>query len=94
MSLMDSSEISTSLDKRSNLTKKTIDTYLITYCRALAESKAFCKMFKQPLPETITPEELLGFNMKEEFRVLKANCPFLFSVVSGAMGLGQRQAEV
>ena len=68
--------------------------YLTTYCRALAESKEFCKNFKQPLPETITSEELLGFNMREEFEVLKANCPLLFSVVSGAMGLGEGQSEV
>ena len=60
----------------------------------MAESTAFCKHFKQPLPETITSEELLGFNLREEFAVLKANCPVLFSVVSGAMGLGERQAEV
>ena len=65
-----------------------------SFCRATAESSHFSKNFKQPLPENITHEELLQFNIRREFDVLKRHCPLLFHVVSGAMGLDQMQCEV
>ena len=54
----------------------------------------FAKAFKQPSPESITPDELLQFNLRAEFDVLQQNCPLLFHVVSGAMGLNQEQSQV
>ena len=68
--------------------------YLNNSCRALEESDALSKNFKQPLPETITSEELFGFNMRDEFELLRVNSPVLFSVVTGAMGLGGKESEV
>ena len=52
------------------------------------------KKFKQPQPETITPEEVVSFDMRQEFQVLKDNCPLLFHCVTGAMELGRDQAKV
>ena len=68
--------------------------YLTTSSRAMEESARFTKTFKQPTPESITPDELLQFNLRAEFDALKHNCPLLFHVVSGAMGLSQSQSEV
>ena len=68
--------------------------YLTRSGRALLESDSFAKNFKQPLPETISNEDLLQYNIREEFDVLGCNSPLLFHVVSGAMGLDQKQCEV
>ena len=64
------------------------------FSRAKEESDAIAKNFKQKTPETISEEDLLTFNLRNEFQLLRSQCPILYCVVAGAMGLGQNQLEV
>lgn len=62
--------------------------------RALTETANFAQKFKQQLPGTVTEEDLLSFDMRREFDLLRTHCPLLFNVVSGAMGLGEGELKV
>ena len=46
------------------------------------------------MPETITREDLLDFDMLAEFKILREHAPLLYHVVAGAMGLEGDQLEV
>ena len=52
------------------------------------------KNHKQPLPETITAEDLLGFKLSDQFAQIKTACPLQFHVVAGAIGLAEDKLEV
>lgn len=62
--------------------------------RALKETANFAHRFKQKQPGAVTEEDLLAFNMREEFDLLRTHCPLLFNAVCGAMGLGEGELEV
>ena len=36
----------------------------------------------------------MQFNLRDEFKTLKSNCPLLYHVVCGALELGEDQLEV
>ena len=46
------------------------------------------------MPETITREDLLNFDMLAEFKILRKHAPLLYHVVAGAMGLEEDQLKV
>ena len=68
--------------------------YLVHFSRAKEESDAMAKNFKQKTPETISEEDLLSFNLRDEFQLLRSECPLLYRVLAGAMGLREDQLEV
>ena len=67
---------------------------LLLACRSLKESSDFAKNFKQKLPANISEEDLLNFSVRQEYDLLRAQCPLLFHVVTGAMGLTVGELEV
>ena len=70
--------------------------YLITVIinRALEEAANLSRSHKQKLPESISREDLMSFNLLSEFDVLRSEAPMLYNVVAGAMGLHERQLQV
>ena len=64
------------------------------YARALTEAAKLAKSHKQTLPENISMEELLNFNLMAEFDILRDGAPMLYHVVSGAMGLKKGMLQV
>ena len=52
------------------------------------------KNHKQPLPETVTAEDLLKFKLSDQFAQIKTNCPLQFHVIAGAIGLAEDKLEV
>ena len=64
------------------------------YTRALTEAAKLAKSHRQKLPENISMEELLHFNLKAEFDILRDGAPMLYHVVSGAMGLKKGKLKV
>ena len=64
------------------------------FLRAMEESAAMAKKFKQKTPATISEEDLLAFNLRNEFQLLCSQCPLLYGVLAGAMGPGEDQLEV
>lgn len=65
-----------------------------SFSRALTETATFAHNFKQKLPGSVTEEDLLSFNMRQEFDILRTQCPVLFNAVCGAMGLDKGDLEV
>ena len=51
----------------------------------MTEAAKLAKSHKQKLPENISMEELLNFNLKAEFDILRDGAPMLYHVVSGAI---------
>ena len=70
------------------------DWNLLLACRSLKESSNFAKNFKQKLPANISEEDLLNFSVRQEYDILRVQCPLLFHVVTGAMGLTVGELEV
>ena len=67
---------------------------LIVIYRALKESNEFARNFKQPLPETVTSEDLFDYDVRREFDILRKNCPIVFNAIAGGMGLSKEQSQV
>ena len=60
----------------------------------MEESAAIAKNFKQKTPATISEEDLLTFNLRNELQLLRCQCPLLYGVLAGSMGLREDQLEV
>ena len=65
-----------------------------SFPRALEESATLAKKFKQKTPESITEDDLLAFNLRDEFHHLRKQSPLLYHVLAGSMGLGKDQLQV
>ena len=68
--------------------------YHLKYILKKKESSNFAKQFKQKLPANISEEDLLNFSVRQEYDILRVQCPLLFHVVTGAMGLTEGELEV
>ena len=77
--------------------KYEIQLYFVNHencLRALKETESFAKAHKQKNSDTVTSEDLLNFNMRNEFDLIRSQCPLLHNVVSGAMGVSKADLEV
>ena len=63
-------------------------------CRARAESAYLAKHFTQKGPSTVTEQDLVSYNIRDEFLILKNNAPLLMHAVAGSMNLRNADLEV
>ena len=62
--------------------------------RARLESTSVAQLHKQKLPSSVTEEDVLSFDMEQEYREVKSIAPLLTYTVAGSLNLKVADLQV